>query len=249
MKIADVMTHRVISVTPDVSVTEAANLMLQAKISGLPVVDYSGKLTGIITEGDFLRRAEMGTTKRRPRWLEFFTSTGKLADKYVRSHGRKVSEVMSLDPHAVTEDTSLGEAVELMDRHRIKRLPVLRDGKPVGMVSRANLMQALLNLARPDSSLQAADWAIRDQILAELKKQPWAGLRPRARSRRRFAKSAATGNGAAICWYIARSAPDPPRRRPERFPTPGSLPFASLDPIPRVPTSGAILHYGNVAGR
>lgn len=174
MKIADIMTHRIISVTPDVSVTAAANLMLQAKISGLPVVDYSGKLTGIITEGDFLRRAEMGTTKRRPRWLEFFTSTGKLADEYVRSHGRKVSEIMSLDPHAVTEDTSLSEAVELMDRHRIKRLPVLRDGKPVGMVSRANLMQALLNLARPDSSLQAADWAIRDQILAELKKQPWA---------------------------------------------------------------------------
>jgi CBS domain-containing protein len=176
MKVSDVMTHRVISVTPEVSIVEAARLMLAAKISGLAVVDYSGNLVGIVTEGDFLRRAETGTTRRRPRWLEFVTSPGKLAEEYTRSHGRKVSEIMTAEPQSVTEQTSLGEAVELMERHRIKRLPVLRDGRPVGMVSRANLLRGLVGSGHAEKPTFAADWAIRDQILAELKKQPWAPI-------------------------------------------------------------------------
>jgi CBS domain-containing protein len=174
MKVADVMTYRVISVTPEVSVLEAARLMLQAKISGLPVVTYSGDLVGIVTEGDFLRRGETGTAKRRPRWLEFFTSPGKLAEEYTRSHGNKVSEIMTPNPQTVTEDTSLKDAVELMERHHVKRLPVLRDGKPIGMVSRANLLRGLIGLAHSAKPAEAADWAIRDQFMAELKRQPWA---------------------------------------------------------------------------
>jgi CBS domain-containing protein len=176
MKVADVMTYRVISVTPEVATVEAARLMLQAKISGLPVVDYSGNLVGIVTEGDFLRRAETGTTKRRARWLEFITSPGKLAEEYSHAHGRKVSEIMTPDPYTVTEETSLSEAVEIMERHRVKRLPVLRAGKPVGMISRANLMHGLVDAAPPTKSSAAADWAIRDQILAELRKQPWSPI-------------------------------------------------------------------------
>jgi CBS domain-containing protein len=174
MKVADVMTYRVISVTPEVSVLEAARLMLQAKISGLPVVNYSGDLVGIVTEGDFLRRGETGTAKRRPRWLEFVTSPGKLAEEYTRSHGNKVAEIMTPDPQTVTEDTPLKDAVELMERHHIKRLPVLRDGKPVGIVSRANLMRGLIGLAHSAKPVEAADWAIRDQIMVEFKRQPWA---------------------------------------------------------------------------
>jgi CBS domain-containing protein len=173
LKVAEVMTHRVIAVTPDVSIVEAANLMLQAKVSGLPVVDDSGKLAGIVTEGDFLRRAELGTAKRRPRWLEFVTSSGKLAEEFVRAHGRKVSKIMTPDPHTVTEDTPLADAVDLMERQRIKRLPVLRDGKPVGMVTRANLLRGLIASAQPED-LQQTDRTIRNQILGELKKQPWA---------------------------------------------------------------------------
>jgi CBS domain-containing protein len=176
MKVANVMTYRVISVTPEVSAADAARLMLEAEISGLPVVDYSGNLVGIVTEGDFLRRAETGTTKRRARWLEFITSPGKLAEEYSRSHGRKVSEIMTADPQTVTEETSLEQAVDLMERHRIKRLPVTRQGKPVGMLSRANLMRGLVDRARSSKSSAAADWAIRDQILAELRRHSWSPI-------------------------------------------------------------------------
>ena len=174
MKVADVMTYRVISVTPDVGVAEAARLMLQASISGLPVVDRSGMMVGIVTEGDFLRRAETGTSKRRARWLEFFMSPGKLAEEYSRSHGRKVSEIMTPEPLCVGEETTLESAVELMERHRIKRLPVLRDGKPVGMLSRANLLRGLVDSDRKTKSSTAADWAIREQISTELHKHAWA---------------------------------------------------------------------------
>lgn len=176
MKVADVMTYRVISVMPDVRVVDAARLMLDARVSGLPVVNSAGDIVGIVTEADFLRRAETATTKRRAHWLELITSPGKLAEEYSHSHGRKVSEIMTPDPRTVTEETSLADAVDLMERHRIKRLPVLRDGKPVGMLSRANLMRGLVDKAQGAKSSGAADWAIRDQILVELRKQPWAPI-------------------------------------------------------------------------
>jgi CBS domain-containing protein len=174
MKVADVMTNRVISVTPNVTVAEAARLMLQAGISGLPVVDELGSIVGIVTEGDFLRRAEAGTAKRHSRWLEFFMSPGKLAQEYARSHGRKVSEIMTPDPLCVTEETPLSDAVELMEKHRVKRLPVIRGKKAVGMLSRANLLRVLAGSDRAAKSPASADWAIRDQILAEFRRQPWA---------------------------------------------------------------------------
>jgi CBS-domain-containing membrane protein len=93
MKAADVMTQHVISIKPDSSIMEAAQLMLLNRISGLPVLDDRGKLVGIITEGDLLRRAETGTEHRRPRWIEFFMGPGSLASEYVHTHGRKISEV------------------------------------------------------------------------------------------------------------------------------------------------------------
>jgi CBS domain-containing protein len=93
------MTRRVITIVPDAQVLQAAHLMLQNRISGLPVVDQQGQLVGIVTEGDFLRRAETGTERHRRSWLEFLTSSGRLADEYVHTHGRKVEEVMTRDPH------------------------------------------------------------------------------------------------------------------------------------------------------
>src|SRR5512138_2354348 len=98
MKAADVMTRQVITVAPDASVLQAARLMLQNRISGLPVVDERGQLVGVVTEGDFLRRAETGTERHRPSWLQFFMSSGRLAEEYVNTHGRKVEEVMSRKP-------------------------------------------------------------------------------------------------------------------------------------------------------
>lgn len=176
MKVSDVMTHRAISVTSEVTVSQAAHLMLHTHISGLPVVGSKGELIGIVTEGDFLRRAELGTAKRHSRWLGLFIAPGKLAEEFQRSHGRKVSEIMTSKVHSVSESTPLSDAVELMEKHRIKRLPVVRDGQLVGMLTRANLLQALVGQAKTGKSEAAADWAIRDQILAELRKERWAPL-------------------------------------------------------------------------
>src|SRR6478609_8172368 len=135
MKVRDVMTSPVISVAPDSTVLEAVRIMLQRHISGLPVIEKGGELVGIVTEGDFLRRAETGTQRRRPRWLEYLVGPGRLADEYTRSHGRKVYEIMTFGALTVTEDTPLDEVVRLMEKRRIKRLPVVRGTAVVGIVS------------------------------------------------------------------------------------------------------------------
>ena len=174
MKVKDVMTSPAVSITPDSSVLQAVRVMLQRHISGLPVVDKEGRLVGIVTEGDFLRRTETGTERRRPRWLEFLLGPGRLADEYTHSHGRKVYEIMTADPLTVGEETSLDEVVRLMEKRRIKRLPVVRGNEVVGIVSRANLVHALAGLAREAKPTAASDQAIRDRIVAELAGQSWA---------------------------------------------------------------------------
>jgi CBS domain-containing protein len=174
MQVRDVMTRHVISIAANETVLKAARTMLQNRISGLPVVNAAGNLVGIVTEGDFLRRGEIGTERRRPKWLEFLVGPGRLAAEYVHASGRKVEEVMSGDPVTVSEDDSLETVVELMEHGRIKRLPVVRNGKVVGIVSRANLMHAVVSLARDTETPVGGDSAIRDRILAALGKRQWA---------------------------------------------------------------------------
>jgi CBS domain-containing protein len=174
MKVGDVMTRRVISVAPDGSIRDAVQLMLQNRISGLPVVDAAGHLVGMVTEGDFLRRAETGTQRKRPRWLELITGSGSLAGEYVRAHGRRIDEVMTADPVTISEDADLDQVVQLMEKHRIKRLPVVRDDKLVGIVSRANLLHALASLDREAPPPVLEDSEIRERVIAELDRQPWA---------------------------------------------------------------------------
>src|SRR5215472_3788176 len=156
MQVKDIMTRSVISVAPDESIMKAARLMLQNHISGLPVIDKTGELIGIVTEGDFLRRGELGTQRRRPKWLEFLLGPGKLAQEYVQASSKKIEDVMTPDPRTIGEDASLEAAVDMMERHRIKRIPVTRDGRVVGIISRANLMHALASIAR-DVSPSAGD--------------------------------------------------------------------------------------------
>jgi CBS domain-containing protein len=168
------MTPHVLSVPPEESVVTAAQLMLEKRISGLPVIDAGGKLVGIVTEGDFLRRAETGTRRQRPRWIEFFMGPGRLADEYVRLSGRKVGDVMTDEVQTVAPDAPLEQIVRLMERHRIKRVPVVHDGKVVGIVTRANLLRAVASFAGQIAPLAPEDAAIRDQLLASLKDQPWA---------------------------------------------------------------------------
>jgi CBS domain-containing protein len=178
MKAADVMTLGAATIRSDASVPEAARLMLQYNISGLPVVDAAGHLVGIITEGDFLRRAETSTGRHRPRWLEFLLGPGRLADEYVYSHSLRVDEVMTRQVVTVAEETSVDEIVGLIERHRIKRVPVIRDNRVVGVVSRANLLRGLAHLADEAPAATANDLAIREQILAELDTQAWGHRAP-----------------------------------------------------------------------
>jgi CBS domain-containing protein len=175
MQVKDVMTRNVISVGADEPILKAARLMLHNRISGLPVIDATGMLVGVVTEGDFLRRGEIGTQRHRPKWLEFVVGPGLMPAEYVRASGRKVGEIMTPDPLSVTEDDSLETVVEQMERHRVKRLPVICSGQMVGIVSRANLMHALVSLARDDTQTAVGnDLAIRDRILASLGEQRWA---------------------------------------------------------------------------
>lgn len=173
MQVSEVMSKDVVSITPQVHVAEAAKLMLDHHISGLPVVDDVGALVGIVTEGDFLRRAETGNVKKRSRWLEFLVGPGRLADEYVHTHGRKVEEVMTREVVTIGEQASLDEVVTLMEKHRIKRVPVLRDRKVVGIVSRANLMRALLVLTRTPTSPLPSDRAIHQRIRTAVEQEPW----------------------------------------------------------------------------
>ncbi len=174
MKAKDVMSVQIISVSPEATVLEAARLMLQNRISGLPVVNSAGKLVGIVSEGDFLRRRETGTQRRRSRWLEFLVGPGKLASEYAHSHAVKVSEVMSEDLATITENADLENVIDLMERRCIKRVPVVSGEKLVGIITRANLLHAMVSLARQIPMISASDSTIREQLLAELKKQDWA---------------------------------------------------------------------------
>jgi CBS domain-containing protein len=176
MKIADVMTRGVVSVAPDKSMREAALLMLQYDVSGFPVVDH-GKLVGMVTEGDFLSRVETGTESGETRRTEPITDPGLLAARYAHSHGRKVGDVMSKNVVTVAEDASLEDAVRLMERHRIKRLPVVRGGAMVGIITRADILHAFIVGSPKPVAAVVSDGGIREQLMAELAKQTWAPQR------------------------------------------------------------------------
>jgi CBS domain-containing protein len=174
MRVKDIMAHPVVTVTPDDTVLTAVRIMLQRKISGLPVVDAAGHVVGMVTEGDLLRRAETDTVRRRRRWIEFFVGPGRLAEEYVRGNARTVNDIMSPDVKTVGEDAPFEEVVRTMERYGIKRVPVLRGTELVGMVTRKNLMRALLHAPKRATRQSASDAAIREQLLAHLREQPWA---------------------------------------------------------------------------
>lgn len=181
MNVSDIMTKPVISVTPETAIGEVARLMLQHRISGLPVVDRQGAVVGIVTEGDLLRRVETGTQRRRAHWVELLIAPGRLAREYALANARQTGEVMSTEIVSVTSEAALDDVVALMERHHVKRVPVIDGGKLVGIVSRANMVRALVhNLAKTAAMAAgkgADDTEIRERILGEITKQPWG---PRA---------------------------------------------------------------------
>jgi CBS domain-containing protein len=173
MNAKDVMTTGVISVPPETPVSRAVGMMLQYDISGFPVVERGGKLVGIVTEGDFLRRAETGTEPQRRPARARSLDTGRLAEEYIHAHARTVGQVMSREVVTVAEDAPLGEVADLMDRHRIRRVPVMRAGAVVGMVSRRDLLHAFAVCAKRAVPPPGDDRAIRDRILDEIGKELW----------------------------------------------------------------------------
>ena len=169
----ELMSRHVVAVGTDVSVRDAILLMLAHHVGGLPVVDARGKLVGIVTEGDFLRRAEIGTEKKRGRWLARLAGTDQVALDFVRQHGRKIGEIMSPTPVTIDEDTSLEQIVRLMESLDKKRFPVMRGDEIVGMITRADLMAAVARLSRGTGACADTDDQIRSSVLAALSRASW----------------------------------------------------------------------------
>ncbi|MGH7044137.1 MAG: CBS domain-containing protein [Acetobacteraceae bacterium] len=176
MNAGDIMSRTVIAVRAEAPLEQAVRLMIDNRISGLPVLDAAGHAVGILTEGDLLRRVETGTEAKRPSWFEVIFAPGRLADDYVHTHGRRTSEVMTPDVLTVEDTAALDEVAYLMHSKRVKRLPVTRGGVVVGIVSRADLMKVLAEkLAAAKET--GDDATIRAAIMAELKRQSWVPLR------------------------------------------------------------------------
>jgi CBS domain-containing protein len=171
----DVMTRTVATARPEANLAEVAARMVADHISGLPVVDDGGRLMGVITEGDLLRRWETGTETHHAGWIDLLLGPGRLANDYVQSHSRTVRDVMTEAVVSVTEDTPLADVVKLMEKRHIKRVPVLRGEALVGLVSRADLVRALaqkLNARAPAGFI--SDLAIETALVAELTNSKWA---------------------------------------------------------------------------
>jgi CBS domain-containing protein len=180
MRVADFMTREVVTVRPDTPVLIAARQMLEGKISGLPLVDDAGRVVGIVTEHDLLRRGDPEGGKKRPHWLQLIVERSGLADEAGRFHARKVADVMTCNPLTATEATPLEKACRLIEEHGFKRLPVVRGQELVGIIARADLVQALTRAIRKATEAAERDASLKSRLV-ELERQE---LLHRARSPR-----------------------------------------------------------------
>jgi CBS domain-containing protein len=176
MKAGDVMTAGAATIRQDASLADAARMMLQHHVSGLPVTNADGALVGMVTERDLLRRFEIGTDRDRPGWVAMWLNPSVLAEEYVRTHGRKIHEIMTTDVVSVGTDTPLDEVAEIMERRGYKRVPVVRGDKIVGIVSRANFLLALSRRLGEVSEAPEDDKVIRQRIVDEIDAQRWSPL-------------------------------------------------------------------------
>ncbi len=177
MHARDIMTSPVITGAPGTTVLDIVNLMLRHHISAVPIVNKDDRLVGLVSEGDLIRRSELGASEYSSWWLAAIGAKVRLAEDFVRTHGTEASEVMTRDLVTVADDTPVGEIAVKLERHKIKRVPVMADGKLVGIVSRANLLQALAAQQQKMSDTPSGDdRALRANVLASLKHQPWSDL-------------------------------------------------------------------------
>lgn len=180
MKAADIMTKTPITVNEDTPIIEVVSLLLNLRISGLPVLDAHGKMTGIVTEGDLLRRSELGTEIKRPHWQSLFLNPGKLARDYIQSHALYTGEIMTKTPLTVGPDTPLDEVISLMENYSVKRVPVTEEGELIGIITRVDILKTLRGILEkqrhPDQVLENTldDESLKNKILDKLARQSWA---------------------------------------------------------------------------
>ena len=183
MRACQIMTSEVITVGADANVVEAIKMMIDNQVSGLPVVDPAGHLIGIISQGDFIRRAEIGTQRKRARWLTFLTGPRQAALDFSREHGRKVADIMTANPVTITEDAPLEQIVQIMESRNVKRVPVMRGDRLVGMVTRADFLPALVELARDVPGVPEGDEHIRKAVIAAIATTAWRPCKLKVRVR------------------------------------------------------------------
>jgi CBS-domain-containing membrane protein len=192
---ADVMTTGVVTVRPETSIHEIARLLCDHHISGVPVIEDDEQLLGIVSEGDLIGHAQLVGEHRRSWWQIFLNDPTVLAQHYAKSHARTASDVMTKDVVTVLETTSVADTARALEQHRIKRVPVLRDGRLVGIVTRSNLLQVLAT-ADVSKPMNVADRIIRERLNEELEDQPWAYL---------LSKNIVVENGVVHLFGIVQS--------------------------------------------
>lgn len=197
MRARHVMTRDVVTVAPDMPVRDVARVLVENRISAAPVVDADGRVVGIVSEGDLMLRAEPGARRPRSWWLWLLTSDDDEAAAFVKAHGRRVSEVMTRDIVTVEENTPLAEVARILEERHIKRVPVLRAGRLVGIVARADLVRALASAPEPvGPEPSPSDDELRERVIAALRDQPWADG---------FSVSVIVANGVVDLWGFADS--------------------------------------------
>lgn len=226
MQARDIMVSPVITVGENATVRDVAKLLLARHISAVPVVDHAGKLTGMVSEADLMRRKEAGTERPTSWWLSLISGEGALAAEYVQSHATKVKDIMARDVQTARPDTSLHEIADIFEEKHIKRVPIVSDGGDlVGIVSRANIIQAVAS-ARPKLELGAPDAMIRDRLMAELRKQSWSHV---------YKLNATVTDGVVDLWGFAQSDAERRAIRVAAESIPGVI--AVNDHLMREPTS------------
>jgi CBS domain-containing protein len=197
MKVQDVMTRDVATATPETPVTELAKRLVERRISAVPVVDRELHVVGIVSEGDLLRRRELGTEARRSWWLEIFSDPDALAREYTKTHGLTAADVMSSPVFCVEESASLASIADMLETHGVKRVPVVRGGKLVGIVSRADLVRAFVASApAPAPAGSRDDRQIEKALRERLNRESWA---------RSITLNVVVENGVVSLWGFARS--------------------------------------------
>lgn len=228
MKAADVMVTDVIVVHPQDTVRDAAAVLLNRRISAAPVVSEDGHLLGIVSEGDLVRRAEIGTERRRSWWLELLTAPEARAQDFVKAHALKVADVMTMRVVTATEDASLAAIATLLEKNGIKRVPIVRGDKVVGIVSRRNILQAFADTASSRNSVSRSDKALEETIIAQIRSLPWG---------KPWLLTVTVVDGVAELWGPVDSEQERQAMRVAAEATPGVK--AVKDNLYRIPASAA----------